>query len=170
MPLVALGTFLAGFKAYHFDAAFQFAHRTIWQVWIVLFAAVVNLGLNYVAIPLWGISGAAGASVVAYVISIALTAWLGRRHFVLPFPVTGAVQVLLSAAAMAALLLPFRGATGMLAVGVQVAAGAAVYGTLLVAVNFLGLRDALFRGIGPKGSDVQAIERPASHLAEAQLP
>jgi O-antigen/teichoic acid export membrane protein len=168
--LVALGTFLAGFKAYHFDAAFQFAHRTIWQVWIVLFAAVVNLGLNYVAIPIWGINGAAGASVVAYVISIALTAWLGRRHFVLPFPVTGAVQVLLSAAAMAALLIPFRGATGMLAVGAQVAAGAAFYTAVLVAVNFLGLRDALFRGIGPKGSDVQAIERPASHLAEAQLP
>src|SRR5690606_35456380 len=26
MPLVAIGAFLASFKAYHFDAAFQFAH------------------------------------------------------------------------------------------------------------------------------------------------
>src|SRR5690606_29919078 len=36
MPLVAGGALLAGLKAYHFDAAFQFAHRTIHQVWIVL--------------------------------------------------------------------------------------------------------------------------------------
>ncbi len=46
MPLVAVGAFLAGFKAFHFDAAFQFAHRTIYQVWIVLFVAVINIGLN----------------------------------------------------------------------------------------------------------------------------
>src|SRR2546421_17187 len=63
IPLVALGTFVANLKAYHFDAAFQFAHRTIYQVWIVLFAAVVNVLLNLVAIPRWGINGAAGASV-----------------------------------------------------------------------------------------------------------
>jgi O-antigen/teichoic acid export membrane protein len=172
MPLVALGTFLAGFKAYHFDAAFQFAHRTIWQVWIVLFAAVVNLGLNYVAIPIWGINGAAGASVVAYVISIALTAWLGRRHFVLPFPVTGAMQVLLAAGVMAALLAPFRGEVGMRAVGAQVVAGAAVYGLVLVGVNFLGLRDSLLRRLRRDGSDVTGLpvaERSAGHLAEAQL-
>ena len=44
MPLVALGSFLAGFKAYHWDAAFQFVHRTIYQVWIVLAVAVAQPG------------------------------------------------------------------------------------------------------------------------------
>jgi O-antigen/teichoic acid export membrane protein len=160
MPLVALGTFLAGFKAYHFDAAFQFAHRTIYQVWIVLFAAIVNLALNYFAIPIWGINGAAGASVLAYVIAIALTAWLGRRHFVLPFPALGAAQVLLAAGLMAAALAPFRSQLGVFAVATQIAIGAAIYATVLVALNFLGLRDALLRRFtGP----------PTSHLAEAQL-
>ena len=77
VPLVALGSFLAGFKAYHWDAAFQFVHRTIYQVWIVLFVAVVNLGLNVLAIPRFGINGAAGASVVAYAISIGVTIWFG---------------------------------------------------------------------------------------------
>src|SRR5438874_2447340 len=100
MPLIALGTLLAGLKAYHFDAAFQFAHRTIYQVWIVLFAAVVNLALNLVAIPRWGINGAAGASVVAYLITIALTAWLGRRHFVLPFPFAACGRVTLAGGAV----------------------------------------------------------------------
>jgi O-antigen/teichoic acid export membrane protein len=160
IPLVALGAFLAGFKAYHFDAAFQFAHRTIYQVWIVLFAAIVNLALNYFAIPIWGINGAAGASVVAYLIAIALTASLGRRHFVLPFPALGAAQVLLAAGLMAAALTPFRSELGVFAVTTQIAIGAAIYATVLISLNFLGLRDTLLRRFtGPA----------TSHLAEAQL-
>ena len=66
IPMVSLGAFLAGLKAYHFDAAFQLAHRTMYQVWIVLSAAIVNVALNLLAIPRFGIAGAAGASVIAY--------------------------------------------------------------------------------------------------------
>ena len=39
----SLGAFLAGLKAYHFDAAFQFADRTLYQVWIILAAALLYL-------------------------------------------------------------------------------------------------------------------------------
>ena len=109
IPLVALGTFLAAFKAFHFDAAFQFAHRTLIQVWIVLAAAVLNVALNVIAIPRFGINGSAVASVLAYVASIALTAAIGRRYFVLPFPVGSAGRVLLAGGAMALLLYPLRG-------------------------------------------------------------
>jgi hypothetical protein len=73
---------------------------------------------------------------------------------------------------MAALLAPFRNETGMLAVGAQVAAGAAVYAMVLVGVNFLGLRDSLLRRLGRSDSDVTGLavgEGSAGHLAEAQL-
>lgn len=143
IPLVALGSFVAGLKAYHFDAAFQFAHRTIYQVWIVLFAAGLNIGLNMIAIPLWGINGAAGASLLAFSVSIALTAGFGRRHFVLPFPARASLQVLLAAGVMGALLLPFRRHVSPLAVAVQVLGGAVVYAVVLLGSNFLGLRGHL---------------------------
>jgi O-antigen/teichoic acid export membrane protein len=145
IPLIALGAFLAGFKAYHFDAAFQFAHRTIYQVWIVLFAAIVNITLNWIAIPRYGINGAAGASVLAYLISIVLTAWLGRRHFVLPFPVRPAAQVLLAGGAMAVLLYPLRDDVRPLVVAAQIAGGAIAYVGLLIACNFLSLREMLVK-------------------------
>jgi len=32
IPLIALGAFLEGLKAYHFDSAFQFVHQTIYHV------------------------------------------------------------------------------------------------------------------------------------------
>lgn len=147
IPLIALGSFLAGLKAYHFDAAFQFVHKTIYQVWIVLFVAIVNVGLNVVAIPHWGINGSAGASVVAYGVSIALTAWLGRRHFALPFPLAACLRVGLAGAVMAAALWPFRAQTAPLAVASQVVGGAATYAFVLIASDFLGLRGAVLRRV-----------------------
>jgi O-antigen/teichoic acid export membrane protein len=166
IPLVALGTFLAGLKAYHFDAAFQFAHRTIEQVWIVLAVAVINIALNLLAIPRYGIAGAATASVIAYVVSISLTVWFGRRHFRLPFPLSACAQVLLAAGAMAILLYPTRDYRNPIALAMQVAGGAIVYATVLVASNFLELRDPILRRlrqvrpspVSPAGSAASLVE------------
>lgn len=143
IPVVALGTFLAGLKHCHFDAAFQFVHRTTSQVWIVLAAAVLNVALNLVAIPRWGIHGAAGASVVAYVSAIALTVVVGRRHVALPMPFGPAAKVLLAGGVMGLLLYPLRHHVAPAAVAAQVAAGALVYGAVLVATDFMGVRTAL---------------------------
>ncbi|MDB5288941.1 MAG: hypothetical protein JWL69_182 [Phycisphaerales bacterium] len=150
MPLVAFGTFLAAFKAFHFDAAFQFAHRTIHQVWIVLIAAALNVALNLALIPGYGINGSAGASVAAYLFSIVLTVLMGRRYFVLPFPLRDCLRILAAGGAMAMLLYPCRGYHGLLAVAAQVAAGAALYGTVLLALNFMDLRATVLRKIAPR--------------------
>lgn len=166
IPVVAMGTFLAGLKAYHFDAAFQFAHRTIEQVWIVLAVAVINICLNLLAIPRYGIAGAATASVIAYVVSISLTVWFGRRHFRLPFPLSACAQVLLAAGAMAILLYPTRDYRNPMALAIQIAGGAIVYATVLVASNFLELRDPIFRRlrqvrpspVSPAGSAAPLVE------------
>ncbi|HSU67988.1 MAG TPA: oligosaccharide flippase family protein [Tepidisphaeraceae bacterium] len=144
MPIIALGTFLAGYKAYHLDSAFQFVHRTIYQVWIVLAAAVVNIALNLLLIRPFGINGAAGASVVAYLVSMALTAGYGRRHFALPFPTKGFVQILAACAVMAVGLYGLRDLRGALALGTQVAAGGSIYGAVLLCLNFLDVRSTVF--------------------------
>jgi O-antigen/teichoic acid export membrane protein len=146
IPLVALGTFLAGFKAFHFDAAFQFAHRTLSQVWIVLIAAVANVGLNVVAIPRWGLNGAAGASVAAYLIAIGLTIAVGRRHVRLPVDGGACLAVLVAGSVMGLLLYPVRDRVGPAAVAAQVAGGAVVYGAVLLGFDFMQLRSQLLAG------------------------
>lgn len=162
IPLIALGAFLAGLKAYHFDAAFQFADRTLYQVWIILAAALLNFGLNLIAIPRWGINGSAVASVIAYTLSIGLTAWIGRRSFPLPFPVDSCAAVLVSASAMALMLLPFKMYVGPIALAAQVVCGATVYGGGLLALNFLGSRDQLARWL--RTSFKMEPHRPAEEL------
>jgi O-antigen/teichoic acid export membrane protein len=145
MPLIAIGALLAGFKGYHLDAAFQFAHRTIHQVWIVAVAALVNIGLNLIAIPRYGINGAGVVSVIALLLSMVMTAWVGRRYFPLKFPFASIARIALAAAVMAAVLWPTREYRGGVALTVQVGVGAAVYGLLLTAMNVLGLRDKVTR-------------------------
>jgi O-antigen/teichoic acid export membrane protein len=140
MPIIALGTFLSGYKAYYLDTAFQFVHRTIYQVWIVLFAAIVNIVLNLIMIRPFGVIGAAGASVIAYLISMVLTAYYGRRHFALPFPKVDFLQVLTAGGAMAVLLYPLRDSRGSMALIAEILAGGALYGVVLLSLNFLGLR------------------------------
>lgn len=164
IPLIAVGAFLAGLKAYHFDAAFQFVHKTIYQVWIVLFVAVLNIGLNVVAIPKWGINGSAGASVAAYAVSIGLTAWLGRRHFALPFPPKACLQVAVAAGVMGAALWSFRHETSIGTVSLLVASGATIYAIVLIGCNFLGLRGTVLRKLRTR-----KMASGKSELAGAQL-
>ena len=163
IPIIAFGTFLAGYKAYHLDSAFQFVHRTIYQVWIVLIAAVVNIALNLVMVRPYGIIGAAGASVVAYVISMVLTAAYGRKHFALPFPITDFVKVLTGCAAMAAVLYLLRDHRGSLALAFQVAGGGLTYGLVLLSLNFLDLRTVVIHRLtGGRGQRAAVVAAAAS--------
>lgn len=150
MPLMGVAALLAGLKAYHFDAAFQFAHRTVQQVWIVLAAAVLNIALNLIAIPLFGLPGSAAASIAAYIASIAMTIIVGRRHFAVPFPTRAAIQTCASALGMAAVLLPFRAASGLLPLIGLIILGAVTYGGLLVAADFLESRHVALAWLGQK--------------------
>jgi O-antigen/teichoic acid export membrane protein len=143
IPIVALGSFVAGLKNYHFDSAFQFVHRTIHQVWIVLIAAAANVGLNLLVITRYGIIGSAIASIAAYVLSITLTVWFGRRHFALPFPIRPLLKVLASAAFMLVALSPVRDLHGPLFMVEQVVIGLIAYASCLLILDFLGLREAL---------------------------
>jgi O-antigen/teichoic acid export membrane protein len=168
MPLVALGSFLAGLKAYHFDSAFQFVHKTAHQVWIVLVAAVVNVGLNLLVVRRFGINGSAAASVAAYAVSIALTVAVGRRHFTLPFPLVLFTQVVACGCVMGAALWPFRHSLGAAPLAAQVCAGAAVYGAGLVLMNFQGIRATIAARFGaPDGPVVGQFSTTVSRVNEA---
>lgn len=148
IPLIALGALLAGLKAYHFDTALQFSRRTVQQIWIVLGALLANGGLNLLLIPALGLTGAALASVLTFLGALLFTAWWGRRHFRLPFPLRETTVVVLAGTVMGCALVPFRESTGVLVLAAQVAAGVLVYGIVLAALDFLGVRGLLRRAWG----------------------
>ncbi|WP_339748329.1 lipopolysaccharide biosynthesis protein [uncultured Maricaulis sp.] len=86
LPWIALSGLMKGMMTYYFHEAFTLKRRTASMAIIMAGAALLNLGLNLVFIPMFGIAGAAAATVIAYFIALLVCAWLGRKHFPLPLP------------------------------------------------------------------------------------
>jgi O-antigen/teichoic acid export membrane protein len=159
--LIAVGAFLAGLKAYYFDHAFQFAERTITQVWIVLTAAIVNVILNLVLIPRHGIVGAAVAAVVAHVLSLGVTIAWGRRYFALPFPVRTCVQVFAATAVMVAVIYFMLKVPGHWDTVLRITAGAAAYGAVMVVFNLDRIRKSVRARARQPDAVADVVPRPS---------
>ena len=114
-------------------------------------AAALNLGLNFVVIPLFGMTGAAAATIAAEVLVFALV-WLRLRSRLGPMPLQSGrlVRVAGAAAGMAAVMLVLPGEWPAL---VQISIGGAVYlgaATALRVVSAAELR-ALRAGLPSRG-------------------
>jgi len=86
LPWIALSGLLNGMMTYYFHEAFTLRRRTGFMAALMAGAAALNLGLNLVFIPAFGIVGAAYATVLAYLISLVICAIAGRSLFPLPLP------------------------------------------------------------------------------------
>lgn len=103
-PWITLGAFLAGFRAYYFDLAFQLGRWTTGQVWVTMVAAVMNVFLNLLLIPKVGLVGAAWATAIAYGVALLLSIVLGRRAFAIPFPLSSWGKVIVASTLMGVVL------------------------------------------------------------------
>jgi O-antigen/teichoic acid export membrane protein len=146
MPLVTLGTLLAGIKAYYLDLSFQLGRYTMGQVWVVLVAAILNIVLNLWWIPQFGLMGAAYATVAAYAIGLGLSWQLGRRVFPLPWPRMDAAKIVLATLGMVLTLMPLGSLHGMWALAGQIAWGTLTFGLLFWLFDVGGIR-ALVSGL-----------------------
>ncbi len=145
IPIIAFASMAAGLKAYYFDLAFQLGQRTLEQVWVLLVTAGVNLVLNLVLIPDYGVQGAALATLLSYVAGLLLSAAYGRRYFVLPIPLAGFSKVVAACAAMALVLWPLRAGGGPGQLAAAIFAGATCYLAAALLLDTCGSRSALLR-------------------------
>jgi O-antigen/teichoic acid export membrane protein len=86
IPIMAVTALCHGFRAHFIDHAFHFAGRSNLMLWIYGPAAAANILLNLVAIPHFGIMGAAGVGLLCQTLAAAGSWWLGRRVFPLWLP------------------------------------------------------------------------------------
>ncbi|WP_280541569.1 oligosaccharide flippase family protein [Chromohalobacter sp. 11-W] len=144
VPWVAVAIFMSCIRAFHFDLAFQLSEKTFYQVWINGSAAVVNVALNLMFIPAFGLVGAAYATLIAYGVALALSILLGRRLFAISLITRDNLKVLLCGAIMVACLWPLREASGTWALVEQVLWGAAVYTVSVFLLNVANVRGMVF--------------------------
>ncbi len=143
LPIIAVGVFAGAAKAFYFDLAFQIGERTTGIIKVGLIAAMINVLLNLVAIPRWGVTGAATTTAIAFAVGCILSAFWGRRAFAMPLPWQAWRRIAASSAAMAAVIWPFRADRGVGALAAAVAAGGLIYLSGLMAMNVGGYRHAL---------------------------
>jgi O-antigen/teichoic acid export membrane protein len=86
VPWICLSAFLAGMKATYFDLSFQLSRRTTLQILPVAVGAVVNVLLNLLLIPRYGLDGAVISTVSCMALALAISVALGRRAIRLPIP------------------------------------------------------------------------------------
>lgn len=84
LPWIALAAAIGGIKAFHFDMAFHFARNSRGLLVSASISAFVNVVLNLVLIPRFGLLGAAWANAAAYMVGASSSGWLGRSSFRLP--------------------------------------------------------------------------------------
>ncbi len=100
LPWITLAIFFMGLQAFYFDLAFQLGHYTIGIVKIALVIASLNILLNYFLIPPMGLKGAAIATIISFFIGTILSAIVGRKYFVLPFPLLDFGKIIIASLIM----------------------------------------------------------------------
>jgi O-antigen/teichoic acid export membrane protein len=76
------------------NGAIYYAKRSNVTAWITAFAALINIGLNFLTIPKWGLEGAVWTSLFVGIVILVLSFWAMQRFFptTLPYrPVIGTI-------------------------------------------------------------------------------
>ena len=139
-PWIAAAAFFAGINTHYFHTAFTLARHTQRLLVVIAIPAAANLVLNLILIPRFGLQGALWATLISYVLGVAVSFTLGRAVMPLPVPWGALGRTLLAAAAMAMVirLLPSPG--GVMELASKAIVGGAVYGALAFALDICGVR------------------------------
>ncbi len=148
LPWVGLASLFAGAMLYYTNLAFQLSRRTFGQLWVSLAAALLNLVLNWVWIPRYGLLGAAWATLLAYGFGFVVGCWLGRRVFPLPMLPAEALKPIGAGVVMALALWPCRTWLGPIALAGQIGLGLLAYAFALGLLDLAFGRGRLLRGLG----------------------
>ncbi|HFJ9471298.1 oligosaccharide flippase family protein [Bacillus cereus group sp. Bc065] len=93
-PVITVATFILGMNYYYFYLSFQLMKKTNIQLIVAISVTVINLGLNIIFIPIWGILGAAYATLIAYTLGTILSIVCTKNMFSLPLPLGIFIKIL----------------------------------------------------------------------------
>ena len=102
MPLIAFAAVLNGMISYYAQRAFMLSGKPKTFIWALIPAVILNIGLNVVLIPKFGLMGAVYATVISYILGLVLALIIGRKLYPLPLPVKSTALIIIACVVMAA--------------------------------------------------------------------
>lgn len=147
MPWVAFAVALGCLKSFFLDIAFQLAKVTHMQLRITAVMAVLNVLLNFMLIPKFGVVGAAMSTTAAFSLGSFMSWWYGRRLGVYPVRSCEVISmvVALIAIVLAIKLTPISGVASLTDASFRLFAGFASFAVAVMVTNLAGVRSALVR-------------------------
>jgi O-antigen/teichoic acid export membrane protein len=127
LPLSTLAGAIRNLRAHFGDQVFLLQNRTRWMMAIAAIDASTTVVLSALFLPHWGLTGVAGATVLAALAAASVSFSIGFTRFGLRLPIGHLVRIALATIAMAALLRIFPEARTIAVLAAHVAAGTAVY-------------------------------------------
>ena len=100
--------------------------------WLTLFAAIINIILNIIFIPLYGIGGAAVATLISYILLTSLEAFFGRKLLPVNFPFMAALKFILFSGIMYYAIMQINQPNPMIKMLIQIISGGAFYAVLIL--------------------------------------
>lgn len=117
------------------SAGLQIEKRSSAILLSILSAAALNVGLNLLLIPRWGIDGAAVATLLAHALMVLMAARLGRRTISIRPDGRRILVFVMAAAVMHGLLLQIDLADDLQTLLARIMAGLVIYPTLVISVD-----------------------------------
>jgi O-antigen/teichoic acid export membrane protein len=94
IPIILFGYYFNGVFS-NFAAGFHISKKTDYLPLVVGIAAIVNIAINFLTIPIWGIYGAAWATFIAYFVSSSLLFLISRKVYPIEYNWSKILMVLL---------------------------------------------------------------------------
>jgi O-antigen/teichoic acid export membrane protein len=144
-PWIALSALFFGLTAYYFGQAFTLGKKTRRLLIAMAVPAGLNVVLNLILVPRFGLMGAAWATAASFAVGMIATMLIGRRVVALPVPWENLTRCAVATGAMALAVsrLPAIGGFGELMLDASV--GAAAYAAAALTLNAAGVRDVAGR-------------------------
>ena len=152
VPWIAVGGFFSGITTYYLHQAFTLGRRTSQLMIAMTFPAALNLILNLVLVPRFGLDGAMWATTASYGLG-AIASWtLGRKVIALPLPLDTMARAGLACIPMVLVVSMLPDMAEIPELALKGGLGAAVYGVSAWLLDAGGLRShgrALLRTLRP---------------------
>lgn len=138
MPFIAFAGLINGIVTYYVQRAFMLSGQTKEIVWLMVPPVVLNIILNIILIPKFGLMGAVASTIVGYSMALVLSVAMARRHYPLPLPVRAAAEIAFACGVMAVAVsaLPLgQFEPGLLTLIIKGSVGAFAYVTTCYVIN-----------------------------------
>lgn len=135
IPWVGIAVLLNCTYLFYVSLAFQLVKKTMVAAKVVGFAAVLNVVLNILLIPEFGIQGAITASILAYVICLVGGFWASRSLLALPLPLIPLLQIIFATVMMWVCMRLIAGEQGVLSGIGKIVIGVLSYGACVWVMN-----------------------------------